>query len=117
MTEAIGGNAREQLQSYGERLTNVLNEIADLQEDAKSIRTDAKNAGFDVKALNQCVKELRKGPEYRQGQLELELVLDTYRKAMDLPTEFDAAQNQVREAAAVVPEPRKRGKQRGNGDV
>jgi len=84
-------------------LKDILDQIAELQEEAKEIRADAKSDGYDLKALNQVVKELRRGAEYQEKQLELELVLDTYRKAVGLPVTLDAAQEIVRRDAEELP--------------
>lgn len=103
-TVELGSNtANEDLRTRAQRLRDVLDEIADKQEEAKQIRAEAKADGYDLKALNQVVKEMRRGPDYQAAQLELELVLDTYRKAVALPVTLEAAQEAAREAAAVVP--------------
>lgn len=60
--------------------------------------------GYTEKALAQCLKELRKGPEYQEAQLSLELELDTYRKALGLPVTLDAAQRAVIEDVETLPE-------------
>lgn len=113
---AFGGNTQQVLRSYGRRLSNILNEIADLQDDAKQVRAEAKADGYEVKVLNKVIQELRRGEDYRQGQLELELMLNTYRAAMDLPTTLEAAQTQAREAAEVVPDVRSRRQKDAKGE-
>jgi len=97
--------ADAELKRRAEALSSILDQIAELQEDAKQIRTEAKSDGYDLKALNQVVKELRKGADYQAGQLELELVLDTYRKAVGLPVTLDAAQEAARKEAEELPAP------------
>ena len=113
---AFGGNTQQVLRSYGRRLSNILNEIADLQDDAKQVRAEAKADGYEVKVLNKVIQELRRGEDYRQGQLELELMLNTYRAAMDLPTTLEDAQTQAREAAEVVPDVRSRRQKGAKGE-
>lgn len=102
----LGSNtANEDLRRRATALKDKLDEIAELQEEVKQLKAEAKADGYDLKALNQVVKELRRGPDYQAAQLELELVLDTYRRAVDLPTTLEAAQEAAREAATVVPGP------------
>lgn len=93
----------DDLRSYASRLARVLNDIADLQEDAKQIKAEVKAEGFDMKAFAQVVKEQRRGADYQAAQLELELVLDTYRKALDLPTTLEQAQAAVLAGAETLP--------------
>ena len=95
--------ANEDLRRRAMGLKGLLDQIADLQEEVKQAKAEAKADGYDLKALNQVVKELRRGPDYQAAQLELELVLDTYRKAVDLPVTLEAAQEAVRSDAANVP--------------
>jgi len=103
-TVELGSNtANEDLKRRATALKEKLDQIADLQEEVKQLKAEAKADGYDLKALNQVVKELRRGPDYQAAQLELELVLDTYRRAVDLPTTLEAAQEAAREAATVVP--------------
>ena len=102
----LGSNtANEDLRRRAMAMKEKLDEIAELQEEVKQLKAEAKADGYDLKALNQVVKEMRRGPDYQAAQLELELVLDTYRRAVDLPVTLEAAQKAAREAAAVVPNP------------
>lgn len=96
-------NSQAELRSLAKRLANVLNEIADLQEDAKQIKAEAKSSGFNPKVFNQIVKEQRRGAEYQADQLQLELELDTYRKAVGLPVTLEQAQAAVLEEAEALP--------------
>lgn len=98
-------HADAELKRRAEALSSILDQIAELQEAAKQVRSEAKADGYDLKALNQVVKELRKGADYQAGQLELELVLDTYRKAVGLPVTLDAAQEAARKEAEELPAP------------
>lgn len=107
----MGSNhANEELRRHAERMSKILDDIAELQEDKKQLATEIKAQGYDSKAFNQIVKEMRKGADYQASQLELELVLDTYRKAVDLPSNLEAAQEKAREQAQSADPPRKRSK-------
>ena len=117
-TENMGGNSREVLVRYGERLTALLDDIGDLQADVKQIYDEAKSAGFNVKVLRRIVKELRADDDKRAGQLAFELEVDTYRAAFDLPRNYGDAAEAAKEAAAEIPEPRqRRGRAAAAGDA
>lgn len=92
-------DSRAEINRLAKRMSEVLDEIAERQEDVKAIRAAAKANGYNVKVLNQCVKELRRGAAFQAAQLELELEVDTYRIAMGLPTNLDEARSIVRDEA------------------
>jgi uncharacterized protein (UPF0335 family) len=103
-TKQIGGNqATEDLRQHAREVTKMLNEISDLQDEVKAKKAELKSDGYDMKAFNQIVKEMRRGAEFQAQQLELELVLDTYRKAVDLPVTLEDAQKRAAEAAEELP--------------
>lgn len=103
----LGANAKADLRGRAEELAGVLDDIAELQDRAKEIKADAKSEGYDMKAFNQIVKERRRGPDYQADQLQLEMVLDTYRTAVGLPTDLATAQEAARKEAGDVPEPKR----------
>lgn len=102
--EVIGGNAKASLESYARRIMAQLDTISEAQEAVKTAKGEAKSDGFDLKALGQCIKEMRKGPKQQAAQLELELVLDTYREALGLPTDLETAQKLAAQEAEQVPD-------------
>lgn len=115
---ALGGNfVNEELQRRAADASTLLDEIAERQDDLKVIYAAAKSDGYDMKAFRQIIKELRRGPEFQQAQLELELVLDTYRKGVGLPVTLDDAQKAVREDAEAVPEPKSEKRKRSKETV
>lgn len=115
---SIGGNlVNEELQRRASNASTLLDEIAEKQDDLKAIYAAAKADGYDMKAFKQIIKELRKGPEFQQAQLELELVLDTYRKGVNLPTTLEEAQQAVGEDARAVPEPKSEKRKRKGATV
>lgn len=102
--EVEGSNLHEQeLRRRADRRKTVLDDIADLQEDLKEFKKEDKADGYSEKALAQVIKEMRRGEDFQVGQLQLELELDTYRKAVGLPTTLDDAQKRAAEASASVP--------------
>lgn len=104
--------ANEDIKRRAEALSHKLNEIADLQEEVKQLKAEAKADGYDMKALNQIIREMRRGPKYQSDQLQLELVLDTYRQAVELPITLEDAQRRAAEAAGETPEPQRAAKRR-----
>ncbi len=75
--------------------SDLLDEIAERQVKLKDLKARAKEDGWNLKALAQCVKERRKGAEYSQAQLTLELEVTTYRQATGLPATLEEAQKAV----------------------
>jgi uncharacterized protein (UPF0335 family) len=104
MTDVTTRQARDELRRRASAMSAKLDEIAELQVEVKELKLEAKSDGYDMKAVGQIIKEMRKGPEFQAAQLELELVLDTYRVAVGLPTDVEVAQKAVRDAALEVPE-------------
>jgi uncharacterized protein (UPF0335 family) len=80
-TEAIGGNAKEQLRSIVERVERLEEEKKTLAEDVRGIYTEAKGNGYDVKALRTIVR-LRK--QDANEQAEQETILETYMQALGM---------------------------------
>jgi len=105
---ALGGNATQALESYGRRLSDALDALADAQEAVKDIKAEAKSDGFDAALLSRVLRELRLGPEYIADQLAKEAERDTYRRALGVPTDLDAAMTGVRTAVETLPTPRRR---------
>jgi uncharacterized protein (UPF0335 family) len=93
-------NTNAELVRRAERRVTLLDEIAERQEELKQLKAEDKSDGFDEKALSKVVKELRRGADYQAAQLELELVLDAYRRAVGLPVTLEDAQRRVAVAAA-----------------
>lgn len=71
----------ERLVSIIERIENVNQEIADLTEDRKGIMLEAKQAGFDTKAIAKIVKLRAMDKQKRE---EEEQILDVYKRAVGL---------------------------------
>lgn len=99
-----GNQYNAELKRRADRRMELLDQIADLQEELKQAKAEDKADGYSEKALAQCLKELRKGPDYQEAQLALELELNTYRSALGLPVTLDAAQQAVRSDVEALPE-------------
>lgn len=94
-----------ELRRRAEFVAGKLDEVAELQGEMKKLKEEAKADGYDMKAFGQVVKEMRKGSDYQVTQLELELVLETYRGAVGLPTTLEEAQKVAAGEAREVPAP------------
>jgi len=116
-TITLGANANADLKGRAEELAGVLDDIAELQDRAKEIKADAKAEGYDMKVFNQVVKEKRRGASYQCSQLEMELVLDTYRSALGLPVTLEDAQKRAADDAGELPSSKKEKKPKRGGDV
>jgi uncharacterized protein (UPF0335 family) len=80
MTEAgHNGIAKDRLQSLVGRIERLEEERKALASDIKDIYTEAKSAGFDVKALRALIVERRKDAAEVENQQAL---LDLYRNAL-----------------------------------
>ena len=77
----VGGLNTERLKSLIERIEHVDEEINELKEDRKGIMLEAKQAGFDTKAITYVIKQRKKSKQQRD---EEELVFETYSRAVGM---------------------------------
>ncbi len=80
MTE-VGGIAVDRLRSLIERIERWEEEKKAIAGDIRDIFAEAKSAGFDVKVMREILK-LRKMDAADRD--EKELLLETYRKALEI---------------------------------
>ena len=80
MTE-VGGMAVDRLRSLIERIERLEEEKKAIAGDIRDIFAEAKSAGFDVKVMREILK-LRKMDAADRD--EKELLLETYRKALEI---------------------------------
>ena len=80
-TNNVGGIAADRLRSIIERVERLEDERKALGADIRDVFTEAKSAGFDVKAIKQIIK-LRK-QESAEVE-EQETLVETYRRALGL---------------------------------
>lgn len=80
MTE-VGGIAVDRLRSMIERIERLEEEKKAIAGDIRDIFAEAKSAGFDVKVMREILK-LRKMDAADRD--EKELLLETYRKALEI---------------------------------
>lgn len=77
----VGGVAVDRLRSLIERIEKLTEDKKNIQNDITEIFAEAKSAGFDVKAMRAILKIRALNAADRDAQ---ELILETYRKALDL---------------------------------
>lgn len=77
----VGGIAVDRLRSLIERIERLEEEKKGIQSDIRNIFAEAKSAGFDVKAMRAVLKLRKMNASDRDEQ---ELILDTYRRALDV---------------------------------
>lgn len=79
----IGHNsdAHARLRSLVERIENLNAEVKVLQSDRADVFTEAKSAGFDVKALRAVIRLRGQQPAEIEEQ---EMLIDTYRRALGM---------------------------------
>lgn len=77
----VGGIAVDRLRSLIERVERLEEEKAGIASDIRDIFAEAKGAGFDTKAMRACIKLRKMNAADRDEQ---EILLDTYRKALNI---------------------------------
>lgn len=77
----VGGIAVERLRSLIERIERLEEEKKGIQSDIRDIFAEAKAGGFDAKAMRAVLKLRKMNAADRDEQ---ELILDTYRRALDV---------------------------------
>lgn len=77
----VGGVAVDRLRSLIERIEKLTEDKKNIQNDITEIFAEAKSAGFDVKAMRAILKLRALNAADRDAQ---EIILETYRKALDL---------------------------------
>lgn len=80
-TSVVNDVTGQEVKSFIERVERLEAEKADLMADIKDVYGEAKNRGFDVKALKQIVR-LRKMD--RDAREELEQIMETYMAAIGM---------------------------------
>ena len=76
--------SREKLKAFVEQVSRLEIERKSLAEDIKEIYAEAKNDGFDPKALRQVVKDSLKTQTERAAARETEALVDIYRANLGL---------------------------------
>lgn len=77
----VGGIAVDRLRSLIERIERLEEEKKAIAGDIRDIFAEAKSAGFDVKIMREILKLRRMDAADRD---EKELLLETYRKALEI---------------------------------
>jgi len=78
---ADGVVAADQLRLFIERIERLEEEKKGIADDIRDVYSEAKSNGYDVKIMRQIVRLRKMETHDRQ---EMEAILDTYRKALNL---------------------------------
>ena len=71
----------EQLLQFVERIERIENDIASLKDDEKQIYSEAKSAGYDIKALKQIIKIRKADPDKLEQE---EAIVENYKSALGM---------------------------------
>jgi uncharacterized protein (UPF0335 family) len=82
------GIAGSRVRSFVERVEQLEQEIAEINEQKKEVFAEAKGEGFDVKILKEIIKLRKLDKEERD---EHETLLDVYMRAMETAPVSEAA--------------------------
>ena len=82
----VGGVAVDQLKSIIGRVEKLEEEKTGIAADIRDVFTEAKGAGFDVKAIRQIIKIRKLDAQELEEQ---ETIFDTYRRALGMLPELD----------------------------
>lgn len=77
----IGGNTKQQLLSFIERVENLETEIKERGADRSDVYKEAASQGFDVPALKAIVRARREDSEKRKAR---EAMIDLYRGTLGI---------------------------------
>jgi len=77
----VGGIASDRLRSLIERIEKLEEDKKEIATDIREVFAEAKSAGFDVKIMRAILKLRKMDAADRDEQ---EILLDTYRKALDM---------------------------------
>ena len=77
----IGGIAADKLRAFIERIEHLEEEKKSVSDDIREVFAEAKADGFDVKIMRTILKLRKMDAADRDEQ---EMLVDTYRKALDL---------------------------------
>jgi len=78
------GTIDKVIKTFVERFENLEKEKNDLKDDFKELSKQAKDAGLNVKAIRQIVREREMDMEKREALEELNMTLNEYRAALGM---------------------------------
>jgi uncharacterized protein (UPF0335 family) len=69
----VGDNviSRSELKGFVDRIESVNGEIAELQDDVKEIKKEAKGKGYDLKIIDWVIKQRKIDPRVREVEQEM----------------------------------------------
>lgn len=103
-SQKMGSNSETELKRRIDRRVGKLDEIAELQEELKTMKAEDKSDGFTEQAIMDAVRLRRADADKILATLTLEAEKAVYRRVAGLPTSLEAAQELAQEEAETVPE-------------
>jgi uncharacterized protein (UPF0335 family) len=97
MSASLGGNSKEQLKAFVERIERLEEEKKTIADDIRDVYAESKSNGFDVKGLRAIIR-LRK--QDAQKRAEHEAILDTYKHALGMLADLPLGQSAMERAHA-----------------
>ena len=91
----LGGNAREHLRAFVERIERMEEEKKSLVDDIRDIYSEAKGSGFDVKAMRAIVR-LRKQDAAERHTFEA--IVETYMHALGMLADTPLGESAIKRA-------------------
>lgn len=88
MSNVDGAIHSDKLRSFVDRIERLLEEKREVADQIKEVKSEAKSEGFDIKVINQMIKE-RATPAHQRS--EFEELCDLYRAALGMIGQADAA--------------------------
>lgn len=110
-----GNNSNVELKRRIDRRIELLDQVADINEEIKAFKAEDKADGFTEKAIADAVKLKRADAEKVLATLLYEAERDVYRKAAGVPTDIEAAEKIARQHVKEVPEPKSKKRRAGKG--
>lgn len=113
---ATGDNSNAELKRRIDRRVELLDEMAELQEQLKDYKDEDKSDGFTERAIVDAVKLRRVNADRVLATLTLEAEKTVYRKAAGIATDIETAAKLAQSEAESVPEPKRKGTKKTKND-
>lgn len=101
-----GGNSEAELKRRVDRRIDILDQVAELNEELKGFKAEDKSDGYNERAIADAVKLKRADAEKVLATLLFEAEKDVYRRAAGVVTDIEQAQKNAQAEAEAMPEPK-----------
>lgn len=107
-----GGNSEAELKRRIDRRIDILDQVAELNEELKTFKSEDKSDGYNEKAISDAVKMRRADAEKVLATLLFEAEKEVYRRAAGVVTDIETAQKNAQAEAESTPEPKSKKRSR-----